>query len=323
MSLMRLVFDTLAPAGPGARLTVMIFHRVLPAADPLRPGEPDARRFDELLQWLVAWFNVVSLREAVAALKAGTLPPRALCITFDDGYKDNFEIALPVLQRHGVPATFFVASGFLDGGRMWNDTVIEAVRVAQDEMLEVEALGVGALAVGTTGQKRAAIDLLLARLKYAGRGRREALAESIAAAAHGSLPTDLMMTSRQVQELHRAGMDIGAHSVTHPILAGLSGEDARREISGSKARLEEITGAAVTLFAYPNGRPGKDYSGEHVHVVRELGFAAAFSTAWGVARSGCDLHQIPRFTPWDQQWWRYAVRLARNLRLTQPDAVAT
>src|SRR5438067_10198380 len=104
------------------RLSILVFHRVLPQQDPLFPDEMDAQRFDKLLALLKSCFNVVSLRDGIDGLRRGKLPSRAVCITFDDGYADNAEIALPILQRHGMPATFFVATGFLDGGRMFNDT---------------------------------------------------------------------------------------------------------------------------------------------------------------------------------------------------------
>jgi peptidoglycan/xylan/chitin deacetylase (PgdA/CDA1 family) len=111
-------------------------------------------------------------------------------------------------------------------------------------------------------------------------------------------------------------MTIGAHTVTHPILACTSDSAARHEIVASKRALEEQLGAPVGLFAYPNGKPGRDYSAAHVAMVREAGFDAAFSTAWGVASRTSDPFQLPRFTPWDRAPWRFGVRLAQNLRRT-------
>jgi peptidoglycan/xylan/chitin deacetylase (PgdA/CDA1 family) len=121
-----------------------------------------------------------------------------------------------------------------------------------------------------------------------------------------------MMTSEQVRALHTAGMEVGAHTVTHPILAEIPLGRARHEMAASRARLEQITGAPVRLFAYPNGSPRRDYHAEHAALARELGFSAAVSTAWGAARAGDDLYQIPRFTPWDRADWRFGLRLAHN-----------
>lgn len=111
----RPLFSTLSPAGSGARLSILIFHRVLPAPDPLFPGEPDAQRFDEICRWLAKWFRVLDLNDALAGLRRGDLPARAAAITFDDGYADNSDVAVPILQRHGLTATFFIATGYVDG----------------------------------------------------------------------------------------------------------------------------------------------------------------------------------------------------------------
>jgi peptidoglycan/xylan/chitin deacetylase (PgdA/CDA1 family) len=132
------------------------------------------------------------------------------------------------------------------------------------------------------------------------------------------MPNDLMMSSGQVRTLCNAGMTIGAHTVSHPILCSISDEAARHEMLVSKSRLEEITGKPVGLFAYPNGKPHKDYSRNHVSIAREVGFSAAFSTSAGVATHHSDLFQLPRFTPWDRSAWRYALRMAANLRQTEP-----
>jgi hypothetical protein len=79
-----------------------------------------------------------------------------------------------------------------------------------------------------------------------------------------------------------------------------------------RVALEKITGAPVRLFAYPNGRPLRDYRPEHAAMAREVGFDAAVSAAWGAARAGDDLFQLPRFTPWDRPNWRFGLRLAAN-----------
>lgn len=107
-------------------------------------------------------------------------------------------------------------------------------------------------------------------------------------------------------------MEIGGHTVSHPILLNLSDEEARREIADGKRLLENITGTPLKLFAYPNGKPEKDYGTAHVSMVQQLGFAAAVSTTWGTAHAGSDLYQLPRFTPWDKSPRRFVLRLLQN-----------
>jgi peptidoglycan/xylan/chitin deacetylase (PgdA/CDA1 family) len=302
-----------SPAGIKAPLSVLIFHRVLPSPDPIFPDEMHAARFDELCNWLSGWFNVLPLDLAVQRLQAGTLPARAACITFDDGYADNHHVAMPILQRHDLTATFFMATGFLDGGRMWNDTIIETVRACQAPVLDVSALGLGSYAVSTVDAKQAAIAALIGQIKYRPVAERISLTEDIAKLAKVQLPQNLMMTSAEVKAMRQAGMQIGAHTVSHPILAKLTDAQAKQEIGDSKRFLEELLGEHISLFAYPNGKPGEDYSPQSVEVVRSLGFDAAVSTQWGASRMGDDPLQIKRFTPWDKSRLRFGLRLLRNL----------
>jgi peptidoglycan/xylan/chitin deacetylase (PgdA/CDA1 family) len=318
MSILKTVFQLASLAG-GPKLSILIFHRVLPETDPLFPDEPDARRFDQVMDWVKTWFNVMPLNDAVDALKMRDLPARAMAITFDDGYADNREVALPILKRHGLAATFFIATGYLNGGRMWNDTIIEAIRGSKANKLQldhinwVEGAQLQALAIGSVFEKRAAIQAILGRFKYLSSSEREAASSSIADQCGNKLPDDLMMTTEQVIEMHRAGMQIGVHTVTHPILAKLGSIDVRKEIYDSKQFLESILGEDINLFAYPNGRPDRDFQLKDVAIVKELGFKAAVSTAWGVAKPESDLMQLPRFTPWDKTRLLFGARLIKNI----------
>jgi len=318
MDLLKSVFSLASPGGAKARLSVFIFHRVLPLPDPLFPDEIHAGNFDEICGWIAGWCNVLPLDQAMASMKSGTLPARAACVTFDDGYADNFHVARPILEHHRLPATFFVATGFLDGGRMWNDTVIESIRLtdlpalALGDLLGPEFAGVP---VASTVDKSAAIGRVIGRAKYMPPAERAAFVDEMAERARARLPGDLMMTSDEVRAMRKAGMQIGAHTVSHPILATLDASAARSEIAQSKRALEGILGERVGLFAYPNGKPGVDYSEESVAIVRELGFDAAFSTRWAASRADTDVFQIPRFTPWDRTRFRFGARMLGNLRV--------
>ena len=299
--------------GPLSRcLSILVYHRVLAEPDPLVPDQVCASEFDRQLVVLDRWFTVLPLREAAARLRGGTLPIRSASVTFDDGYADNIAVALPILRRRGVPATFFLATSFIDGGRMWNDSVIETIRGAQGDTLDARCIGLDTLSISTIDLRRQAIERLLAALKYLPFEERQRRVEELAAETSRSLPSDLMMTAEQVRHLRASDMEIGAHTVTHPILTQLNSERANSEIRDSKRRLEAITGNPVTLFAYPNGKPGRDYLREHVGMVKRLGFEAAVSTAWGVAHAASDPFQLPRFTPWDRTPGKFVLRLFHN-----------
>lgn len=313
--LIRGLLGLASPSGQRGRLSILIFHRVFRDPDPIFPEEMHARRFDAVCGWLRAGFNVLPLDQAVARLRAGSLPARAASITFDDGYADNFDVALPILRRHGLASTFFVATGFLDGGRMWNDTVIESVRLTRRTTLDLGDIGVHR--VDSPQERFTAINAIIQRIKYLPMSDRLAATNAIAIAAQVDPPHDLMMTSTQVKALREAGMQIGAHTISHPILARLGDEDARSEIKGSKDYLEQLLQEQVGLFAYPNGKPVDDYNSRTIDLVRDAGFSCAVSTAWGAASSrDADIFQLPRFTPWDHTAGRFAMRMAHNTRQT-------
>jgi peptidoglycan/xylan/chitin deacetylase (PgdA/CDA1 family) len=315
--LLRSAASVLSPAGARGSLLVLIYHRVLPSPDELLPDEPDAAAFGAQLDLLKQLFHVLPLAEAAERLRANSLPARALCITFDDGYANNCEIAAPLLRARGMTATFFVAVSFLGGGRMFNDSVIETIRGAP-EHLNLTDLGLGQFYLKDAASRRAAIGTLLNGIKYLEPVERVRMTERIAERAGVTLPTNLMMTSDQVRELAGMGMEVGAHTLTHPILTRVDRDNARREILESKLQLESMLGARVRTFAYPNGRPQRDYDKTHVQLVREAGFDAAVSTGWGKATAAADPFQIPRVAPWDRTARRYAARMVRCY-VQQPD----
>ena len=318
----RSAFALASPGGTRARLSVLIFHRVLPRRDPLFPGEIFAEPFAALMNHVASRFRVLVLRDAVQALAQGTLPARAMAITFDDGYADNLEIAAPILQRNRVPATVFVATGYLDGGCMWNDLVIQAFRATQRASVDLRSIGLGTFQLDSHQNRRAAIDQVLAHLKYLAVEDRRDRAERVLRAAEVDAPRELMLTRESVRALHAAGFDVGAHTVTHPILARLPTDAAWDEIRQSKVDLEALTGKSVDLFAYPNGKPGTDYSPDHVRMIREAGFEAAFTTASGAANRDSDVYQLPRFTPWVRNPLRFDWLMMRNLRQDTEQRIA-
>jgi peptidoglycan/xylan/chitin deacetylase (PgdA/CDA1 family) len=311
---LRFLGRLLSPAGRGGRLSILIYHRVLREKDPLLPDLPDAAAFRGEMAHLAERFNVLPLGEAIDRLERDALPARAVCVTFDDGYADNCEVALPILTRLRLPATFFVTTGCLDGGRMWNDTVIESVRRASGPTLDLADSGLGSHDVSTIEVRHRAIRNLIGAIKRVDQGRRLEAVQAVAAAAGAKLPDDLMMHREQVRRLRREGMEIGGHTITHPILARIDASEAEKEIAGGKAELESILGERVELFAYPNGKPVEDYSAEHVAMARRIGFRAAVTTSWGAGRRTSDPFQLPRFTPWDRTPGRFALRLLLNTR---------
>jgi peptidoglycan/xylan/chitin deacetylase (PgdA/CDA1 family) len=293
------VAAALSPTGRMARLAVFSYHQVLERPDALRPGEPDEADFASDIATISRVFDVLPLEEAVRRLGAGTLPRRAACLTFDDGYANNHTVAAPVLEAYRLPATFFVAGGAVDEGIMWNDLVIEAAARREGRLVTE---GVPGLEQCLTSADNGAafVPVILDQLKYRPLAERQAAAQRLYRDNVGGEPPRLMMTREMVADLARRGFDIGGHTMTHPILAKLADDEARQEIRSCTRWIRDICGLPPKTFAYPNGRPGKDFSDIHKAMLQEAEYTVAVSTTWSVARTDSDPYEIPRVGP----WWR-------------------
>ena len=299
------------------RLLVLIYHRVLETPDPLAPREMTAQIFRWQMELLQRYANVLPMHDALRRLADGTLPRRAVCVTFDDGYADNERIALPILREFAIPATVFVTTGFVDGGRMWNDTLIEAVRRLRAGTHDLSPLGVQTVEVDGAASRACLVRTIIEQVKHLEPTERLARTRWLEEYCGAELPADLMMSSEQLRRLHAAGIELGAHTISHPILLKLTIAAATQELQVGRARLAAIIGAPVRYFAYPNGRPGVDYDAAHVELARACGFEAAFSTRRGVCAAASDRWQLPRFTPWDRTPARWIARLVIELRNPQ------
>lgn len=303
-----------SPGGDTGRLTILTYHRVLDQADPMQDGDQiDAACFDQQMQTVKSHFTVLPLGEALSLQDEGRLPPRALSITFDDGYLDNHSVALPILKRHRLPATFFIATGYLGRGIMFNDQVTESIRGAGPAPLDLNWLGLGQRPVGDdTARRQLAIDVINA-VKYLPAGQREEACQRLWSDTRGgdATPT-LMMTPEQLQDLARAGMVIGGHTHSHPILTRVSLAEAEADIAHNRAVLKDIVGKTPDLFAYPNGRPQVDFDRPQRDLVEAAGYRAAVTTACGVVTRETDRFQAPRFSPWPMHPTKLVVHLIRN-----------
>lgn len=294
-----------------ARHHVLIFHRVMEEPDPMNPEEPTAAWFARLMKMLTANFEMISLSEALRRERTGTLNGRTASVTFDDGYADNFTVALPILEEFQVPATFFVASGFIGGGRMWNDSIIETFRRLEPGVCEVELEGRNTFELTDWESRRKAAATTILAWKHLAPVERQARVDGFAGRVSG-LPGDLMMSKQQLRQLADSPCaSIGGHTRNHPILAAIPDTEAISEIEGGKRDLEAWLQTEVQHFAYPNGRFGRDYQDRHAQLVKQAGFSAAVATDWGTLGADSDRYAIPRFTPWQRDLSRFSIDLAR------------
>lgn len=303
-------------------LPILMYHRVLTEPDPLQPDVPHVGLLEQQFRTLAGAFNVLPLLEAAQLLREGRLPPCAACITFDDGYRDNHDLALPLLKRYRLPATVFVATGFLNGGRMFNDSVVETVRRLDTGPIDLSRVGLGTRLVTDIPSRRTLIADLTKAVKYLAPEERDDFCEDLCRRAGGRLPNDLMMDDHQVRAMARAGVDIGGHTVHHPILARIGPEEARREIEANRDDLRNLTDVAPHSFAYPNGKPNLDYSAAHARMVADAGYDVAVSTAVGVASNHAHPYQLPRFMPRERSAAQFVARMVRMAAHRHPQLAA-
>ena len=294
------------------KLLILTYHRVIPDPDAHDPDDISESQFDMQVSVFSKYFNPLTLSDAASRLRDGKLPARAVCVTFDDGYRDNAELALPILRRHQVPATFFVATSFLDGGIMWNDRVIQSVRRFAGDNIDLRDLGLGEHAVATNAQRMATYKTLIGQLKHLPQEERLARCLAVGELLGVAAPTDLMMETKDLLTLRDAGMEIGGHTQSHPILSVVDDATARAEIGEGKRDLERILDAEIAAFAYPNGRPGKDFERRHAEMVRDAGFSLAVTTAPGCVSSSGNPYQLGRFSVWHRTRPKLIARLMLN-----------
>lgn len=294
-----------------ARHHTLIFHRVMAESDPMSPGEPTAAWFRPLMKMLASNFEMIGLDEAIARAAAGSLSGRTISVTFDDGYADNYICALPILEEFNIPATFFVASGFIDGGRMWNDSIIETYRRLEPGVCEVDLGELHRFDLSGWETRRTAAATTISAWKHLPPDERQAHVDQFTSQVTG-LPADLMMTKEQLRSLAASSCSaIGGHTRGHPILASLPDSEAAAEIEAGKKDLENWIQQELEVFAYPNGKLGMDYHPKHAALVRQAGFSAAVATDWGTFDASGDCYAIPRFTPWQRNLTRFSLDLAR------------
>lgn len=291
-------------------LSILCFHRVIAAGDTHRPDELDAEGFHWRMALLAEHCNVVPLLEGYQQLAEKCLPPRAVALTFDDGYADSALVAAPILREFDLPATFFVTAGELDGGILWTHRIRESVLRTSVPVLRLHSASFPTFNLSSSDSRLSAAEAILSAAKRLTVADRIALTEEVETLCQSRVPKDMMLTSRQLLELSQVkGMAIGAHTVTHPILSAIDDDTAEREITESKTALEAIIGKPVETFAYPNGTPGRDFAPRHVEMVKRAGFKLAVTARSAAARAGDDALQLPRFTPWDKTPNRYLLRL--------------
>ncbi|MFP5264115.1 MAG: polysaccharide deacetylase family protein [Blastocatellia bacterium] len=305
------------------RAVILLYHRIAEAANDPWQLSVTPRHFAEHVEVIRRAGYVMSLQKLVKCLDEGSLPRRAVVVTFDDGYADNLINAKPALEKHDAPATVFVTSGYVGAAReFWWDELDKLflqpgrlpakLSLSMNESAYEWDLGDAAhysearfqqhrrwraWENGDSNPRHLIYHSLWRLMRPLPDSERQRLRDELISWSGGDAkarPTHRALTRDELVVLARGGLvEIGCHTVTHPPLSALPPESQEQEIRQSKASLEEVLGHSITSFAYPYGGPC-DYTERTTSLVRDAGFSCACSTAAIAVTRRADPFQLPR-----------------------------
>jgi peptidoglycan/xylan/chitin deacetylase (PgdA/CDA1 family) len=281
---------------------ILLYHRVAELhVDPWELAVTPVH-FDEHLRVINQCATVLSLHDMTRHLADGSLPPRAVAVTFDDGYVDNVCTALPLLEHHDTPATFFVTTGVLNDqeNEFWWDELQSLLLPSIDSSDGPQRPRPWRAWEPAPSVRHATYAAAWQQMQTLGHDERRArltrLAEDI---GRSSDPIQhRAMSVAELQQLSRSSLtEVGAHTVSHARLSAIDAAQQRRELVDSRRHLEDLLEQPVTAMSYPFGGE-EDYSAETVSLAREAGYACACTAATATVHTGTDLFQLPRcFVP--------------------------
>lgn len=295
----------LAPAYAGIG-SVLMFHRVRAGAAPefapnhgITVSSAFLAHAIDLLQ--ERGYELVTMAEAERRILEGDASRKFANLSFDDGYRDTFELALPIFASRRVPMTLYLATGFLDGehGAWWE--ALEHLLRARSRVVVPWPEGAQALDTRTVGQKEHAFAVIRARVMQMPRASQDDFFRTLGDACeldlHAAAVAD-NLTWEMAEHMHSSGVvEIGAHTVSHCVLANETDDAVRNEMIRGRERLESRFGVPVRHFAYPFGGRA-EVGAREIRLARQAGFATAVTTRHGnVQREHRrHLHALPRIS---------------------------
>ena len=284
-----------APSWSG--VLVLNYHRIGDAMKSSynRNGWSTPESLEAQLELIVKHFEVIALDDLEEARRSKR--GRHIMVTLDDGYRDQFEWALPILRSHGVRATLFPITGFLDEPSIaWWDEIAWMVRTSACDRIP-PGRWLAAPVIFDEPAREAAVRSMLATYKslppHATVAFLDFLAEATGSGRHDQTAVaGLWMTWDMVRDFHRAGMAIGGHTVNHPVLTTLSAAEQRAEIAGCRARIEAELGDRMVAFSYPGGRFNADTRA--CLVEQRIDYAFGHDGGYHRSREEWDAHDVPR-----------------------------
>ena len=278
-----------------SQVAIIVYHRVadlMEAPFSLRPVE--TQQFEKQIRYLCKSFEILSLKELITlVLNRRSLPTKGVIITFDDGYRDNYLHAYPILKKYHVPATIFLTTGHIGTTEpFWWDRIGYAI--FKTGLRELEVNSSKRFSLSSASERRQAINIICEEAKRLEEKEKERFISKFVQTCGVDIPTDLgdklILGWDEVMEMKENGVSFGAHGVTHASLTKVSPERALYEIIESKKVIESKLGQPVFAFCYPYGH----FNASTIQLVKESGFLCGVTTLNKMVDTHEDLYTLGR-----------------------------
>ncbi len=284
------------------RFQILTYHKVSPDSHPFFPPLHPSL-FDQQMAFLKETHQVFFLDELVERQQRGEVPERAVAITFDDGYQDNYTWAFPILSKYRLPATVFLATSAIENRAvLWHDRLFDSFRFARVKQVVLDDLGVALNLEGEEAQS--AVETVMGKAKELPAALRLRLVDQVEEKLRPDVDPSRrvrMLSWEEIRRMQSSGwIRFGSHTITHPILSRIELSEARWELRESKRELEAQLGVPVQGFAYPNGQPD-DFNDAVKQLLSQEGYRYAVTTVFGFNTASDDRFALRRGQPWHHE----------------------
>ena len=282
-----------------SHIIILAYHRVYPKKDNFFVPYVSPEEFENQIKYLQKYFKIFSLEELVNFLKNSKICneeyKNIAVITFDDGYKDNYIYAYPILKRHRIPATIFLTTDYIGEDRLfWWDEVGYIICNTKKDKINIP--NIGEYSLNNNEEKNNCVVIISEKLKKFPNKLKNEYISILQNKCNVTIPPGLgekmVLSWGEIHEMKDNGVNFGAHTKTHPILTNEILNEAEKEIVDSKKTIEKHLKIEIILFAYPNG----SFNDEIIQLVKNNGFNCAVSTKQSVINkyNSNDIYSLPR-----------------------------
>jgi peptidoglycan/xylan/chitin deacetylase (PgdA/CDA1 family) len=293
------------------QLTIIMYHRVDTSKENWSVDAIDTSIFEKQIKYLKKTHKIYSLENfAQDLLEKKNLPKRVAVITFDDGYKDNYTNAFPILKKYKIPATIFLTTGHIETDKLfWWDKLGYILLNLKQKKINLNDFGV--IKPSLLKKRRDAFNEIMAKIGATPEEKKQELIKELENIFNQDLLKEIgknkTLTWDEVKEMSENNIDFGAHTVNHPILTKISLKQAEFEISQSKKDIEKRLNKPIKTFSYPNGL-ASDYNTEIIDILKKYGFTYAVTRTPNTINSKTSLFELGRVSPgWNYVSFKFCV----------------